>query len=287
MWHDDEGDEAEGSGELPDPSTRHWRHPSELAKQGALPNQNPVPVPIDAVSATSAAVWPLVAVGGCLAIVALGVVSFRSGLSEPDSLQAGSAVTTAPAPTTSRSLGASAAAEAVATTTTVATSSSSTAGELGANEEAQAIAEGAADWLATANPTTSLASPGSTLDPSTPALGEGAGTSANELLEAAPLAAVGRAPVYGVYPARGRDDGQLGSFVMIGDNPVTSAASLGGRTTIWLRVGSSWVRAVVLAEDPMTDIALLRIVEEADEVELPALVVADDPVDIGSPVMVG
>lgn len=281
MWHDDEGDEGAGSGKLPDPSTRHWRHPSELGQQGALPNPAPVAAPISASPSGSPAVWPLVAVGGCLAIAAFGVIGLRTGLSGPDSLQAGSAVTAAPTPTTSRTAAASTGVDAVPSTATASSVRHPS------DDRSDAAASGAGDWVATVNPTTSRPTLESTVESSAPALAEGLDTTPSDHLEDSPRTQVGRAPVYGVYPAPGRDEGQLGSFVMIGDSPVTSASSLGDRTTVWLRVGPDWLQAVVTAKDPLTDVAMLALVDEPDGVELPTLVVADEPVAIGAPAMVG
>lgn len=271
MWHDDEGDESAGSGERPDPSTRHWRHPSELSQQGALPH--PDPTPITATTAPSTAtVWPLVAVGGCLAIAALGVIGLRTDLGRTDSLQAGSAATVASPVTTSRT--AAAASEDNASTTSPEPR----------RRPDPTVGDDLSSWI---SPTSTLVTqrPPQT---STPPSADGQGTPSSELLDGTPLATPAEeAPVYGVYGAPGRDEGQLGSFVMIGDDPVTSSSSLGGRTTVWLRVETRWLEATLAAADPITDVALLDIVDGPEDVIMPTLEVATEPLGIGAAAMVG
>ncbi len=275
MWHDDEGDESAGSGERPDPSTRHWRHPSELGQQGALPHPDPTPITAAAPSSTTT-VWPLVAVGGCLAIAALGVIGLRTDLGRTDSLQAGSAATVASPATTSRTAAASAAGE-----DTVASTTSTEP----RRRPGPTVGDDLSSWV---DPTSTLLDPGRPPRTSTPRSADGQGTPSSDLLDGSPLATPAEeAPVYGVYGAPGRDEGQLGSFIMIGDDPVTSSSSLDGRSTVWLRVESRWLEATLVAADPITDVALLDIVGEPDDVTMPTLVLATEQLGIGAPAMVG
>lgn len=275
MWHDDEGDESAGSGDRPDPSTRHWRHPSELSQQGALPHPDPTPI-TPATAASVPTVWPLVAVGGCLAIAALGVIGLRTDLDRADSLQAGSVATVAAPPTTSRTAAASAAAE-----DTIA----STTSTLPRPRSGPTVGDDLSAW---ADQTSTLLDPGRPPQTSRPGAPGGAGTPSGALLDATPLVAPAEeAPVYGVYAAPGRDEGQLGSFLMIDDVPITSASSLDGRSTVWLRVETHWLEATLIATDPITDVALLGVVGETEDATMPTLVLATEPPGIGAPAMVG
>lgn len=100
------------------------------------------------------------------------------------------------------------------------------------------------------------------------------------------------APVYGIYTSPDPGSRRLGSFTVVGDEVVTSAASIGGSDTIWLQVASEWVEARVAATDALTDVALLDLVDPtgsplAPLPELPRLPVSPDAVALDDLVMVG
>jgi hypothetical protein len=70
--HDEEADEPIHPG-LPDPSTRHWRHPSEVGRMQATPPPSPI-------AESSSPIWPLTGVlGGFTLLAALGFFSLGIG----------------------------------------------------------------------------------------------------------------------------------------------------------------------------------------------------------------
>lgn len=274
MWHDD-GDEGQSSGELPDPSTRHWRHPSELGQQRALPNPDPTPMSVGSGSTRS---WPLVAVGGCIAIAAIGMITLRTDLGRSDSLEAGPGATVVPSPVTFVSGVMSLAVETTTTTSSI---------EQGQPARTDDSPDGSPSDVPTTGGTTTLLASSANAETSNQRATWGPSPEANAVPEPPAQSEIIEVPVYGVYAAPGRDDGQLGSFTMIGDDPVTSASSIGNRTLVWLRVETKWLAANVVAVDPITDIALLDLRDGADGVTLPILPLADEPVELRAPAMVG
>ncbi|MGI9599170.1 MAG: PDZ domain-containing protein [Acidimicrobiales bacterium] len=80
MWLDDDGDDDPGP--VPDPSARHWRHPSEIAAENAR-NAERAMAPAGRAatgfgpsgrSGTGSLLWPITVVGGSIAIAAFGVI---------------------------------------------------------------------------------------------------------------------------------------------------------------------------------------------------------------------
>ncbi|MEM9564207.1 MAG: hypothetical protein AAGA93_16415 [Actinomycetota bacterium] len=257
MWHDDPGDEGEDGpahDAVPDPSARHWRHPSELRNQHALP----LPEPSPAVTAgrLDSPLWPVLAVGGVLALAAIGVLGFQAGMRGRTGVDAGTAApllpddaidARLPVPTPIVDPGAT---TAPTTTTTIGVRSTQTTHELPA-------AGAATSW----------------------------GTASSDLADVVPPVRAQNAPAYGLYPAPGQSDQRLGSFVAVADVVLTSAAAVGDLDTVWLRVERNWVEALVVGVDPMTDLAVLQPVEP--DVSLPWLAVASEPIQPGRGVLVG
>ncbi len=257
MWHDDPGDEGEDGPAhraVPDPSARHWRHPSELRNQHALPL--PEPSPVVAGGRFDSPLWPVLALGGVLALAAIGVLGFQTGLRSRTGVDAGTAApllpddaidARLPVPTPIVGPGAT---TVPSTTTTIRWSLPPTTNELPA-----------------VGPATSW------------------GTAASDLAEVVPPVRAQNAPAYGLYPTPGQSDQRLGSFVAVDDLVLTSASAVGDLDVVWLRVERNWVEAGVVGIDPMTDLAVLQPSEP--DVSLPWLSAAAEPIRPGRPVMVG
>lgn len=280
MWHREDGGEDPGengaeterSGALPDPESRHWRHPSELHRNHALPNPDPTPVPLAGhLRSPSSVRWPLMAVGGCLAVAAVGVLSLRTTLVSPTSLQTAAGTTTLP----EWAIGLPGGTTARTESTMIADRPRSTA----------------LDPTPLLDTSTTITLPPQELWDLAAHHPAPLPSTTGPVRTPAPVqidtAEVSEARVYGVYAEVDVEDSLLASVAVIGDEPVTSAAALGDRTWVWIRSGPVWTQAVVAAVDPLTDLALLEPVAGTAPLELPALPISAEPVLAGQPVMIG
>ena len=269
MWHDEDGEEAEVSGALPDPGARHWRHPSELGRQHALPHPDPTPVPGRSLSSGVSALRPALVVSGCVVIAVAGLAGLQR-LDRTSQLGTDAIGTVVPTPTT-------AALDRVFTLV----SERPVAGGAGASEADSDSADGPASTTTTsARPETS-----STIGRPT----DGGATQPGAPAEPTVSIEAESAPVYGIYRNRS-DDGRLGSFLVIDGQVVTSASALDGRAAVWVRVASDWFGATVVAADPLTDVALLELGTDLGTDDAPTLPVHElraEPVRPGDPVMIG
>jgi len=215
------GEESFEGGPVPDPSNRHWRHPSELAATAAAQSSPPTlreaglgPLVLTGVLAVGAVSGLLVALSiGGLSLVGDGGLRVVDG----DMVEAAIGQPTDP-------------------------ESESGAGEPDAGEQ----------------PTTTVA-PGPTqtslrLTPQVPPDPEVelwsetvTGPTSDEVLLLA----------YGVFASTDADH-RLASYLVHDDMVITSAAAVYGRDTLWLRVAGRWVSASVAMADPYTDVAVLQ-----------------------------
>lgn len=110
------------------------------------------------------------------------------------------------------------------------------------------------------------------------------------------------APVFGIYAAAESEASRLASFTVVTGEIVTSASALDGRATAWLRSGGAWSQVQVAAVDPVTDLAILDLVGPAGDAQpvgadgsagepqagaMPILKLADSPIELGTEAMAG
>ena len=264
VWHDEDGEESEVSGALPDPGARHWRHPSELGSQHALPHPDPTPVPSRSLSSGVSALRPALVVSGCVVIAVAGLAGLQR-IDRTSPLDTEAIGTVIPTPTTA----------AIDRVFTLVSERPVPGGEAVASE---------ADPAGDPAPTTTTSAPAETSSTlGRPIDGReeppGAPAEGSVAIEAEV------APVYGIYRNRS-DDGRLGSFLVVDGQVVTSASALDGRAAVWVRVASDWFGATVVASDPLTDVALLELGTDAAPA-LPVHELRAEPVRPGDPVMVG
>ncbi|MEM7272196.1 MAG: PDZ domain-containing protein [Actinomycetota bacterium] len=268
MWPDDEGEDEPVAGPVPDPSNRHWRHPSELGRQGLTA---PTPVVVTD-TAPSGWLWSAGAITGGLALVALGVLGLSlSDGSGSDGLTAGAAPTLA---TTAQTT--------VAQAGRADQPATSQAAQLYRADDAIAaadsvLADGPAPWtsttVATIVPTTTTTQPA---DPPVQA----------DAASLRPATGV-RAP-YGAGLYAGRDaDRQLGSFVAVDGHLLSSATAVAGRQRVYLLVDQRWVPARVVATDASLDLAVLEVASEVWDLGLPSAPAALGEIVAGTEVFVG
>jgi S1-C subfamily serine protease len=280
VWHHEDGGDDAGengaeagrSGPLPDPDSRHWRHPSELRRDHALPHPDPTPLPMVATLRPSTSLrWPLMAVGGCLAVAAVGALSLRTPLAPSSSLQTAAGTTTLPEWVIGMPGGTLLGGDRV---TTAEQPQSAEAAPVPPHEASTTVTAAPQElWdLVAHHP---LRRSSTTNPASSPGTGRVGATEA---------AAV---QVYGIYAEFEAEDSLLASFVVVDGQPVTSAAALGGRDRVWVRSGSVWSEVTVATVDPLTDLALLQPIDGTVPLGLPDLAISTEPVVASQPVMVG
>lgn len=207
---------------MPDPSDRHWRHPSELAAMGAASTPPTMrEAPLGPMVLTG--VLAVGAVSGLLVALSVGGLTLfdTGGMRVADGDLTGAAIGQ------HTSDGAEAPTGTVVdeqTTTTAANTLTSTSLPLTPPASSEAELE---VW--------SASSPGA--------------TAAEVLLLA-----------YGVFASPNVDD-RLASYLVHDGMVVTSAAAVSGRDSIWLRVAGRWSPASVAMVDPYTDVAVLQTAE--------------------------
>lgn len=211
---------------MPDPSKRHWRHPSELAATSAT-----TPAP----TVREAGLGPMVltgvlavgAVSGLLVALSVGGLSLfdAGGVRVADRDLAGAAI--------------------------------------GQRIDADSDAGAGIEVDEQTTTTAAAAVPPTSLQLTPPAASEveievwsatSSGPTADEVLLLA----------YGVFASPNVDD-RLASYLVHDGMVVTSAAAVSGRDRIWLRVAGRWASASVAMVDPYTDVAVLQTTEPLPE----------------------
>jgi len=226
VWFDDDDDNDNEGGPPPDPSTREWRHPSEVTAAAvgtptAAHSMPPRSRPIGFVVAVGLTATALLAIGfGLLALIvtnadkresaspladhvgaAAADVGYRSSASTSDES------TVTPAPTTTQL--------ALTSTTTPWIQPRSTT-----------IGPEAGSYLWPHEPDRSLA------------------------------------PLDGVFTTTPSAPLRLGGFVVLDDMVYTSASAIFHRDELTLLVGGRWIKVSVLGQDAINDIAVLEVPED-------------------------
>lgn len=277
VWQNDDGEDDPIPGPVPDPSARHWRHPSELGHQHALPNPDPTPIPVGSPPAGSPSiVWPLTVVGGCVAAAALGVLVLSlTGVDEPTLTTGSGSVATAGAGIDlADDDGRGTGREATSTTQLWAADRSSPGGAAGG--QAGAAPDGVYRG-GDGSPATALG--GETTIPTLPRPGRSVDEKATT--PASPVTLVG------VFAGPDPDGIPIASFVQVGGHLITSASSVAPRQLVWLRVGDRWLETEVTASDALTDVALLTPLDPDTDLALPPLEPVDEPPGVGTAAVVG
>ncbi len=279
MWLDDDGDEPIG-GEIPDPSTRHWRHPSEIAAEAAKAAAEFGPiVPEGATqgvvtsahgSSATSILWPITVVGGCIAIAALGVVGlYLTGAADVDELQVASATTINP---TGSDLTALSRPEEPSLGNRV------SGGDTDFSDEERLDGLGSDRTTVPKSTTTSV--PPSTTSTTAPA--STTTSLAPEVLPQQRSTLVGPA----VYASADAGAQQLASVILTEGYLLTSASAMAGHTDVSLLVGEVWIDAVVSHLDPLSDVAVLTMVDPSIQPPMP-ISIRGETMDTGVDVFLG
>ncbi len=265
MWLDDDEDEPIG-GEIPDPSTRNWRHPSEIAAEAAKAAAEVGPIipegatrgvvtSAHGASATSI-LWPITVVGGCIAVAALGVVGlYLTGAADVDELQVASATTISPSGSDLTSL---------SLTQTPAPDNRVYGGEAGSSNTDRPNGLGGDATAAPERTTTSI--PTSTT--STTVAASTTTTAAPEVLPQPRSTLIGPA----VYASADAGAEQLASVILAEGYLLTSASAMAGRTEVSLRVGEVSIDVVVSHIDLLSDVAVLTALDPSVQPPMPVSV---------------
>ena len=230
--------------------------------------------------------WPAGALGGGLAIVALGALGLNmANTASPDALTAGS-IPALSAPSTN-------AAQGIArdVTTTSFELFSSDPEDSGTGLERQTRPNFAEDQPAAVPPAAGVTP--STAPASTTTVPE-AEIQATESLDAANEELLLTAPAPGmlgpfgpaVYGAQDADE-ILGSFVAVDNLLLTSAKALDGLRQVYLLIDQSWIPATVTGSDPLTDIAVLTVDPGVWELGLPSDAGVVEPIGPDTTIFVG
>ena len=244
MSYEDEEFFVEGP--LPDPSDRHWRHPSELGGLVAQPTDSP---PLRSVGHGPLLVGAFALGGVAATLLAFsfgGALLFgqgQLGVSGADDFATVAGLTSA---TTALNPGSEHG------------SDSTDNGDEPAAADAGSAAEDDAETLA-------LPSPGST----TPAgeLESFGQDDSGQAVETQQL-------LTGVF-ASDDPDQRVASFLIHDDLVMTSAAAIGGRSTVWLAIDGERVAATVAGSDPFTDLAVLLPDEWVDALSVASVALAE------------
>jgi S1-C subfamily serine protease len=282
VWLDDDGDEPIG-GEIPDPSTRQWRHPSEIAAEAAKAAAAAPLVPEAAmlgaertpvsVGSSASILWPITVVGGCIAVAALGVFGlYLTGAASNTEIQVTSATTINPGGAGLSSL----ARQAATPESRILAEDLATSNEFAPDEDAPLRSLDAERVPLPTTTTTSLAT-STTSEAPVP----------SSTLGTAPPARRVTAPVGpAVYPVGGPDGGFLASVVLVDGYLITSASAVAGHDEVRVQVGLVEATAVVSHVDALTDIAILNSDDPLIRVAIPEAVVGPE-VAPGVPVYLG
>lgn len=263
VWLDDDGDEPIG-GEIPDPSTRHWRHPSEIAAEAAreaaaagpiIPEGATAGVVTSAHGSSSTSIlWPISVVGGCVAIAALGVVGlYLTGAAEVDEQQVASATTVSPSGSGLSSL---ALPQPSSPDNRVRTDESD-----GNPADAERLFGLETDQQPLSTTTTTLA-PSSTTSTTVPA-------STTTVPAKKSLAAISAPVGPAIYPTSGGGSEPMASLILADGYLLTSASAMAGRTEVALLSGDTWADALVSHVDLISDVAVLTMLDPTIELAIP------------------
>ncbi|MEM9651637.1 MAG: PDZ domain-containing protein [Actinomycetota bacterium] len=275
MWPDEEWEDEPGGGDLPDPATRHWRHPSEIGSMGLGADAEELTAVGGGKAPETAWRWPAGALGGGLAVVALGAIGLSMANTRTDSLNAGSVpALSAPAANTAQGVFQE------VTTTSFELLSADT----GVPTTSVAPAD---RWTASSRPSPST--PPSTAH-ATPFAAEALADSADGRISSEPLTAPAPGMLGPFGPAVYAEpdaDRLLGSFVAVDDLVLTSARALDGLDQVYLLIDQSWIPATVVGSDPRSDVAVLAVDPALWDLGLPSDRRVAEPIGPDTTIFVG
>lgn len=230
--------------------------------------------------------WPAGALGGGLAVVALGAIGLNmASTATPDALTAGS-IPALSSPSVNTALGL---ADDVTTTSFELLSSDEAAAGTALErqtrpnpEQDQPVAVPPAAGIAPSSPSSST----TTLPTAQAENAEATEAVDQELLLADP--APGMLGPFGpaVYAAKDVDR-LLGSFVAVDNLLLTSAKALDGLDRVYLLIDQSWIPATVAGADPRTDVAVLAVDPGVWELGLPSDHGVSEPIGPDTTIFVG
>jgi S1-C subfamily serine protease len=239
-----EDDDGRDGGSLPDPSSRHWRHPSEV---GLTPTNT------DFVD-RRLGIAPLAALG-TLAFGGTAFVLLFFGFGPFPALTDGGRLTMIEG-----DLGGQTELSVFNQATGDLASGDSPSGESGSGGAAAAGQAQASTTTLTLPPQTSessdqldsFADPDGQVVQTGPQNDDKAGPDSAEALQST-----------GIFTGKGSGD-RLASFLVHDRMVLTSASALDGRSSVWLALDDNWVEAPVVGSDAITDVAVLEPVEWFD-----------------------
>ena len=269
---DDDGDQPVG-GEIPDPSTRSWRHPSEIAAEAAAAAAAVPLIPEGARDQTSvlsgqgssaSILWPMTVVGGCIAVAALGVFGLYLSDSGRTTLQVASVTTTPPStevPLFGRTSVTAPQARSFADPSAdpVANPFVNQSGQEPGNLESLESTDSPLSTTTTTVASTTSTTPSTTV------------TTLAPILESRP-SLVGPA----VHVSSSDSAERLASVVSAGGHLLTSFSAMDWHVNVSLWVDNHRVDAKVSHVDPMSDLAIITPLEPTENLQLPSF-------EIGSP----